>query len=56
MSRYQVYYQNSEQKKHNLEPKIALIEALTEQSAASKFSQMYHECWIVDVKEVNDEG
>lgn len=54
MTRYQVFYHRDNQ--IGGETLIAVINALTPQIAQSKFQQMYHDCHITEIKEINDEG
>jgi hypothetical protein len=52
MTRYQIFYQENIGK----EVKIAVINALTAPSALNKFEQMYHDCYVKDIKEILDEN
>jgi hypothetical protein len=54
MTRYQVFYYHSDTSSEKVH--IAVINALTPQIAQSKFQQMYHDCNITEIKEINDES
>jgi hypothetical protein len=52
MIRYQVFYRKID----GAEVKSAVINAATEPSARNRFNQMYHDCIIINVEEIQDEN